>query len=86
MQKVHVYNTLQWAERQRGLKAKSALRHGIHVGILSDRESEFGLKRGQKFYGFEADKTWTISRVGPISFVCYMVPLPGQHWDLGMED
>lgn len=69
MQKVQrKHNTLQWAERQRSLKAKSALGCGIRVGL---KESKFGFKGGHKFHGFEADKTWTVSRVGPISSVMW---------------
>lgn len=37
--KENVYNTLQWAERQRGLKAKSALGCGIHVGLKDSLNS-----------------------------------------------
>lgn len=84
--KENVYNTSQWAEQQRGLEAKATLRPGGHVGLEDSLNSTWNnatnfmclqqIKLGQ-FRGFG---------LSCLSVLCYVVSLPGQHWDVGMEE
>lgn len=82
--KGNVYNALQWAERQRGLKAKCALGCCIHVGLKDSLNStskgatNFMVLRQLRLGPFRG---LALSRLSVV-----VLSLPGQHWDFGMED